>query len=90
MWCLAALAALVELGEQKQGLVMDDLRHKARVLLQQNDLGLIDLWILYWNHGGQCHPFDFDAFIHEIVPSAWFDMTALEVAVRELSLEAIA
>jgi hypothetical protein len=76
--------------EQKQGLVMDDLRHTARVLLQRNDLGLIDLWVLYWNHGGHCHPFDFDAFIHDVLPAAWFDMGALQEAVEELSLEAIA
>ncbi|MBT2566305.1 hypothetical protein J7I84_07310 [Arthrobacter sp. ISL-85] len=68
---------------------MDDLRHTARVLLQRNNLGLFDLWIFYWNHGGHCHPFDFDAFIHEILPPSWFDMAALELALRELSLEAV-
>ena len=69
---------------------MDDLRHRARHLLQRKDLGLIDLWILYWNHGGHCHPFDFDAIIHEVLPVAWFDLDALQSAVEELSLEAIA
>jgi hypothetical protein len=69
---------------------MDDLRHTARVLLQRKDLGLIYLWVLYWNHGGHSHPFDFDAFIHDVLPAAWFDMGALQEAVEELSLEAIA
>ncbi|MFF1252832.1 hypothetical protein ACFVYC_10125 [Pseudarthrobacter sp. NPDC058329] len=69
---------------------MDDLRHTARHLLQRNDLGLIDLWILYWNHGGRCHPFDFDAFIHEVLPVEWFDIGALQCAVQELALEAAA
>jgi len=69
---------------------MDHLRHTARHLLQRKELGLIDLWILYWNHGGHCHPFDFDAFIHEVLPVEWFDMDALQSAVEELSLEAIA
>lgn len=69
---------------------MDDLRHTARHLLQRNDLGLIDLWILYWNHGGRCHPFDFDAFIHEVLPVEWFDLEALQCAVQELALEAAA
>lgn len=67
---------------------MDDLRPVARALLQRKDLGLIDLWILYWNHGGNCHPFDFDAFLYELLPVAWFDMEAFESAVSELSLEA--
>jgi hypothetical protein len=69
---------------------MEDLRHTARALLQRRDLGLIDLWVLYWNHGGHCHPFDFDAFIHDVMPAEWFDMDALQVAVEELSFEAIA
>ncbi len=69
---------------------MDDLRHTARHLLQREDLGLIDLWILYWNHGGHCHPFDFDAFIHDVLPVAWFDVDALQSAVQELALEAAA
>lgn len=66
---------------------MEDLRHTARILLQRYDLALTDLWILYWNHGGDCHPFDFDAFIHELLPAAWFDMRALASAVDELVLE---
>jgi hypothetical protein len=69
---------------------MDDLRHTARDLLQRKDRGLIDLWILYWNHGGRCHPFEFDAFVHDVLPLAWFDMDALAVAVEELALESIA
>ncbi len=69
---------------------MDHLRHTARHLLQREDLGLIDLWILYWNHGGHCHPFDFDAFIHDVLPVAWFDVDALQSAVQELALEAAA
>jgi len=70
-------------------LVMDDLRHTARVLLQRKHLGLIDLWILYWNNGGHCDPFEFDAFIHDVLPVQWFDMEALGMAVEELALEAI-
>jgi hypothetical protein len=69
---------------------MEDLRHTARVLLRRTDLGLIDLWILYWNQGGNCHPFEFDAFIYDALPAAWFDMEVLRGAVEELSLEAIA
>jgi hypothetical protein len=69
---------------------MDDLRHTARVLLQRTELGLIDLWIPYWNHGGRCHPFEFDAFIYEALPGEWFDMEALHSAVIELSMEVIA
>lgn len=60
-------------GQQKQGLVLEDLRQTARTLLQRKDLGLIDLWILYWNYGGRCCPFDFDAFIHEVFPTEWFN-----------------
>ncbi|WP_457962377.1 hypothetical protein M1E17_12485 [Arthrobacter sp. D1-29] len=66
---------------------MEDLRHTARILLQRDDVALTDLWIMYWNHGGDCHPFDFDAFIHELLPVAWFDMNALASAVHELVLE---
>jgi hypothetical protein len=69
---------------------MDDVRQTARALLQRKDRGLIDLWILYWNHGGRCHPFEFDAFVHEVLPLAWLDMDALAVAVEELALESIA
>ena len=69
---------------------MDDLRHTARDLLQRKDRGLVDLWILYWNHGGRCHPFDFDAFVHDVLPGEWFDVDALAVAVEELALESIA
>jgi hypothetical protein len=69
---------------------MDDVRQTARDLLQRKDRGLIDLWILYWNHGGRCHPFEFDAFVHEVLPLAWLDRDALAVAVEELALESIA
>jgi hypothetical protein len=69
---------------------MDDVRQTARALLQRKDRGLIDLWILYWNHGGRCHPFEFDAFVHEVLPLAWLDTDALAVAVEELALESIA
>ncbi|GAA3401179.1 hypothetical protein [Pseudarthrobacter polychromogenes] len=69
---------------------MDDLRRTARDLLQRQDRGLVDLWILYWNHGGRCHPFDFDAFVHDVLPVEWFDLGALAVAVEELALESIA
>jgi hypothetical protein len=69
---------------------MDDLRHTARDLLQRKDRGLIDLWILYWNHGGRCQPFEFDAFVHEVLPLAWLDRDALAVAIEELALESIA
>jgi hypothetical protein len=55
---------------------MDDLHLMARILLSQEELALIDLWILYWNHGGDCHPFDFDAFIHDMLPFAGFDLNA--------------
>lgn len=68
---------------------MEDVRATARTLLQQQeDLALIDLWILYWNHGGQCHPFDFDAFIHELLPTAGFDLFALASALDDLMVEA--
>ncbi|TLM72374.1 hypothetical protein [Pseudarthrobacter sp. NamB4] len=69
---------------------MDDLRHTAQHLLQRKDRGLIDLWILYWNHGGRCHPFEFDAFVHHMLPAQWFNMEALAEAVEELSLESMA
>jgi hypothetical protein len=82
--------ALVGDREQKQGLVMDDARHTARDLLQRKDRSLIDLWILYWNHGGRCHPFEFDAFVHNVLPADWFDMEVLALAVEELAVESIA
>ncbi|MDQ0867271.1 hypothetical protein [Arthrobacter globiformis] len=68
---------------------MEELRFTARNLLQQEELALIDLWILYWNHGGDCHPFDFDAFIYEILPFAGIDLNALQCAVTDLVLENI-
>lgn len=66
---------------------MEDLRLLARILLQQEELAPIDLWILYWNHGGDCDPFDFDAFIHDMLPFARFDLNALGHAVTDLALE---
>ncbi|WP_258805741.1 hypothetical protein [Pseudarthrobacter sp. NS4] len=68
---------------------MRDLRHEARILLQRENVASIDLWITYWNHGGRCHPFEFDAFINELVPLAWSEMEALALALDELTLEAI-
>jgi hypothetical protein len=79
-------ADLVLPQEQKQGLVMD-LRLRARILLQQDDLALVDLWILYWGHGGDCDPFEFDALIHELLPVSWFNMRALAWAVDDLAYE---
>jgi hypothetical protein len=49
---------------------------------------LIDLWISYWNHGGRCYPFEFDAFVHGILVARWFDTEALASALEELSLDA--
>jgi hypothetical protein len=72
--------------EQKQGLVMD-LRLRARTLLQREDLALVDLWIQYWSHGGDCDPFEFDAFIHDLLPVSWFDMRALAWAIDDLVYE---
>lgn len=70
---------------------MDELRQTARVLLRRGDLGLMDLWIEYWNHGGRCQPFDFDAFLYGMVPMmAWLNTGAFEAAVRELALEGTA
>lgn len=66
---------------------MEDVRRAARILLQRKDLAAIDLWILYWNRGGHCSPFDFDAFIHELMPAAWFDVNALACALDDLALE---
>jgi hypothetical protein len=66
---------------------MEELRSTARILLQQPDLALIDLWILYWNRGGHCHPFDFDAFIHELLPDTGFDFFALSSALDDLLAE---
>ncbi|WP_411375041.1 hypothetical protein ACLH0K_01105 [Arthrobacter sp. MPF02] len=65
---------------------MADLQHAARALLQQQDVALIDLWILYWNHGGRCHPFEFDAYIHNVLVATWFDTDALAVALGEIAL----
>jgi hypothetical protein len=67
---------------------MEDLRQAARTLLGRADVSLIDLWISYWNHGGRCHPFEFDAFIHGVLVVHWFDMEALASALEELSLDA--
>jgi hypothetical protein len=66
---------------------MEDLRLKARALLRQEDLALVDLWIPYWSNGGDCDPFEFDAFIHEMLPITWFDLNALAWAIEELNLE---
>lgn len=66
---------------------MEDLLNTARSLLMQPDLALVDLWILYWNRGGHCHPFDFDAFIYELLPSSGFDLSALASALDELMME---
>lgn len=68
---------------------MEDPRLMARILLQQEELAVIDLWILYWNHGGDCDPFDFDAFIHDMLPFTGFDLNALEHAVTHFALESI-
>jgi hypothetical protein len=67
---------------------MEDLRQTATTLLGRVDVSLIDLWISYWNHGGRCHPFEFDAFIHGILVARWFDTEALASALEELSLDA--
>jgi hypothetical protein len=48
---------------------------------------LIDLWISYWNHGGRCHPFIFDAIISDVLIVGGFDVAALASALDELSLE---
>lgn len=66
---------------------MTDVRHEARTVLEREDVSLIDLWISYWNHGGRCHPFLFDALIHEVLVGYWLDIVALAAAVDELSLE---
>ncbi|MFP5367816.1 MAG: hypothetical protein ACLGIS_13410 [Actinomycetes bacterium] len=66
---------------------MTDLQHSARTLLEREDVALVDLWISYWNHGGRCHPFAFDALIHEVLISHELDMEALAAAINELSLE---
>jgi hypothetical protein len=68
---------------------MRDLRHAARILLQRGDVGLIDLWIAYWNHGGRCHSFEFDALINDLAPLTLLDLEALTLALDELTLEAI-
>lgn len=65
---------------------MKDLRSAARTLLE-GDVSLIDLWVSYWNHGGRCHPFVFDAFVFEVLIDPWLNMEALAAAVNELSLE---
>ncbi|WP_307612916.1 hypothetical protein [Pseudarthrobacter sp. W1I19] len=51
-------------------------------------MALIDVWILYWNNGGRCHPFEFDAIIHDALSATWFDTEALGFALDELLLEA--
>jgi hypothetical protein len=66
---------------------MRDLRAAARMLLRREDVSLIDLWISYWNHGGRCHPFVFDALIYDVLIVDGFDMAALASALDELSLE---
>jgi hypothetical protein len=68
---------------------MRDLRAAARILLQGKAVVLIDIWILYWNNGRRCDPFEFDAIIHEALPATWFDMDALGFALDELTLESI-
>jgi hypothetical protein len=67
---------------------MEDLRQAAKMLLGRADVSLIDLWISYWNHGGRCHPFEFDAFINGILVVRWFDLEALASALEELSFDA--
>ncbi len=66
---------------------MRDVRLAARILLQERSVALIDVWILYWNNGGRCHPVEFDAIIHGALPGAWFDTEALGFALDELMLE---
>lgn len=68
---------------------MRDLRRAARNLLQGKAVALIDIWILYWNNGGRCHPFEFDAIIYGALPGTWFDMEPLDVALNELTFEPI-
>lgn len=66
---------------------MEDLRQAARSLLRREDVSFIDLWISYWNHGGRCHPFEFDAFVYGVLIARWFDVEALTSALEELSLD---
>jgi hypothetical protein len=66
---------------------MTDLRQAARMFLEREDVSLLDLWIFYWNHGGRCHPFEFDAYVHGVLLVSWFDTEALASALEELSLE---
>jgi hypothetical protein len=66
---------------------MRDVRRAVRILLQGKSVALIDVWILYWNNGGRCHPFEFDAIIHDALPATWFDAEPLGFALDELMLE---
>jgi hypothetical protein len=56
-------------------------------VLRRPDLDLIDLWILYRSRGGHCHPLDFDAFIHDVLPAAGFDVFTLADALDEPVME---
>ena len=66
---------------------MQDLWQTARMLIEREDVSFIDLWISYWNHGGRCHPFAFDAYINGALVVHWFDMRAVASALEELSLD---
>jgi hypothetical protein len=69
---------------------MTDLRHLARMFLEREDASLLDLWISYWNLGGRCHPFEFDAYIYDVLLVDRFDTEALAFALQEMSLEVAA
>jgi hypothetical protein len=51
------------------------------MLLAPGEVSLIDLWISYWNHGGRCHPFVFDALIFDVLIVDGSELAALASAV---------
>lgn len=67
---------------------MEDPRGTARNLLRSRAIGLDDLWIRYWAHGGNAPAFELDAYVFGIQERHPFELRILSWALEDLGADA--
>lgn len=63
---------------------MNDPRQRARTLIAQRAITLLDLWVRYWANGGSAKLFELDAYINCIQEPDPFELRVLEWALEDM------
>ncbi|MBT2586546.1 hypothetical protein [Arthrobacter sp. ISL-95] len=63
---------------------MNDLRQRARHLIEQDTISLNRLWVRYWTHDGTGTVFDLDVYLYDLQKPTPLQLQSLSPALEDL------